>query len=70
MPDDLIRKLACDHDKKSGRIMANEYLEIEGYENGAFVVGDCACVTDPHTGNPYPLTAQHALRQAKVLQKT
>ena len=47
MPDDLMRKLACDHNKRSGRIMANRYLEIDGYENGAFVVGDCACVTDP-----------------------
>jgi NADH:ubiquinone reductase (H+-translocating) len=69
LPDDkLIGSLPCDHDK-SGRIVANKYLEIEGYENSAFVVGDCACVTDPHTGSPYPPTAQHALRQAKVATK-
>jgi NADH:ubiquinone reductase (H+-translocating) len=68
LPDKLIGSLPCDHDK-SGRIVANKYLEINGYENGAFVVGDCACVTDPHTGNPYPPTAQHALRQAKVATK-
>ena len=66
LPDEkLIGNLLCDHDK-SGRIVANKHLEINGYENGAFVVGDCACVTDPHTGSPYPPTAQHALRQAKV----
>ncbi len=68
LPDKLIGNLSCDHDK-SGRIVANKYLEINGYENGAFVVGDCACITDPHTGNPYPPTAQHALRQAKVATK-
>src|SRR5712691_11737767 len=69
LPDaKLIGSLPCDHDK-SGRIVANRYLEINGYENGAFVVGDCACVTDPHTGSPYPPTAQHALRQAKVATK-
>ena len=69
LPDDkLIGNLPCDHDK-SGRIVANKYLEINGYENSAFVVGDCACVTDPHTGSPYPPTAQHALRQAKVATK-
>jgi len=68
LPDKLIGNLSCDHDR-SGRIVANKYLEINGYENGAFVVGDCACITDPHTGNPYPPTAQHALRQAKVATK-
>ena len=68
-PDDkLIGNLPCDHDK-SGRIVANKYLEINGYENGAFVVGDCACITDAHTGSPYPPTAQHALRQARVATK-
>jgi len=68
LPDKLIGSLPCDHDR-SGRIVANKYLEIDGYENSAFVVGDCACVTDPHTGSPYPPTAQHALRQAKVATK-
>jgi NADH dehydrogenase len=69
LPDDkLIGNLPCDHDK-SGRIVANKYLEINGYENDAFVVGDCACITDPHTGSPYPPTVQHALRQAKVATK-
>ena len=68
LPDKLIGNLSCDHDR-SGRIVANKYLEINGYENGAFVVGDCACITDPHTGSPYPPTAQHALRQAKVATK-
>jgi len=67
LPDKLIGDLPSDHDK-SGRIVANKYLEIDGYDS-AYAIGDCACITDPHTGSPYPPTAQHALRQAKVATK-
>lgn len=63
-PDPLIKNLECDHDK-GGRIVANNHLEIMGFKD-AFTVGDCASVNDPRTGNPYPPTAQHALRQARV----
>jgi NADH dehydrogenase len=63
-PNSIIKNLACDHDK-SGRIIANNHLEIMGF-NDAFAIGDCACIQDPRTGNPYPPTAQHALRQARV----
>lgn len=31
-----------------------------------FAIGDCAYITDPNTDIPYPPTAQHAIRQAKV----
>jgi NADH:ubiquinone reductase (H+-translocating) len=64
-PDHLVRKLECDHDK-AGRIIANNHLEILGFKD-AFAIGDCACIKDPRTGNPYPPTAQHALRQARVV---
>src|SRR5215469_10574598 len=63
-PDNLVRKFECDHDK-AGRIIANNHLEIMGFKD-AFALGDCASIKDPRTGNPYPPTAQHALRQAKV----
>ncbi|MGI8419576.1 MAG: NAD(P)/FAD-dependent oxidoreductase, partial [Candidatus Levyibacteriota bacterium] len=63
-PDPLIRTLACDHDK-AGRIIANNHLEMVGCKD-AFAVGDCASIEDPTTGNSYPPTAQHALRQARV----
>ena len=33
------------------------------------MLGDCASITDPHTGKPYPPTAQHAIRQGKVAAK-
>jgi NADH dehydrogenase len=64
-PDYLVRNLQCDHDK-SGRIIANNHLEVLGFKD-AFALGDCASIKDPRTGNPYPPTAQHALRQAKVV---
>jgi NADH:ubiquinone reductase (H+-translocating) len=64
-PDHLVRKLECDHDK-AGRIIANNHLEILGFKD-AFAIGDCASIKDPRTGNPYPPTAQHALRQARVV---
>ena len=67
-PNKLIASLPCDHDNKSGRIISNSYLEVPGY-NGVYVLGDCASITNPKTGKPYPPTAQYAIRQAKVAAK-
>jgi NADH dehydrogenase len=66
-PSKLIADLPCEHDK-GHRVVANNYLEVLGH-NGVYVLGDCACITDPHTGKPYPPTAQHAIRQDKVAAK-
>jgi NADH dehydrogenase len=63
-PNIIIKNLSCEHDK-SGRIITNNRLGIIGHKD-AFAIGDCACIQDPRTGNPYPPTAQHALRQARV----
>jgi NADH:ubiquinone reductase (H+-translocating) len=41
---------------------------MPGY-SGVYVLGDCASITDPHTGKPYPPTAQHAIRHGKVAAK-
>jgi NADH dehydrogenase len=49
--------------------MTNNYLEVSGHVDSAMAVGDCACITDPRTGKPYPPTAQHALRQGKIAAK-
>lgn len=65
-PSKLIVDLDCEHDKHH-RIISNNYLELKGYEDIVYAVGDCASVIDPNTGKPYPPTAQHALRQAKVV---
>lgn len=66
-PSKLIADLPCDHDK-GHRIIANNFLEIPQYP-GVYAIGDCASITDPHTGKPYPPTAQHAIRQGKVAAK-
>ena len=64
-PSPLLSGLSCEHDK-SGRIVTNNFLEVVGHTETIMALGDCACITDPHTGKPYPPTAQHALRQGKI----
>jgi NADH dehydrogenase len=51
-----------------GRLKVNEFMELEGWP-GVWALGDCASVPDPATGKPYPPTAQHAIRQGKVLAR-
>jgi NADH dehydrogenase len=62
----LLMTLPCQLER--GRVKVNEYLEVEGYQN-IWSLGDCAVVPDIHTGKPCPPTAQHALRQGKVLAR-
>lgn len=62
-PAALLEELPCAKDR--GRVTVNQYLEVPGYD-GVWALGDCASVPDPHTGKPYPPTAQHALRQGTV----
>jgi len=56
------------HDSKSGRIIVDKYLEIPEYK-GVYALGDCAFIIDPNTGNPYPPTAQHAIREGTTVAK-
>ena len=42
-------------------------IGVGGY-NGVYALGDCASITDPHTGKSYPPTAQHAIREGKVVE--
>ncbi|HKN00819.1 MAG TPA: NAD(P)/FAD-dependent oxidoreductase [Candidatus Binataceae bacterium] len=51
---------------RNGKIEVNEYLEVPGFE-GVWALGDCALVPNPQTGGFHPPTAQHALRQGRVL---
>jgi NADH dehydrogenase len=60
----LLAHLPCD--KERGRIIVNEWLEVPGHP-GVWALGDCASVPDRTTGQTCPPTAQHALRQGKVL---
>jgi NADH dehydrogenase len=63
--NELIANLQCEH-AKGHRITTNGYLEVKDYESQVYALGDCASVIDPHTGKPYPPTAQHAIRQSDV----
>lgn len=62
-PNPLLVNLPCKKDK--GKIIANAFMEVPDWP-GVWAVGDCAQIPDPQ-GKPYPPTAQHALRQGKVL---
>jgi NADH:ubiquinone reductase (H+-translocating) len=64
-PSKVIIGLNCEHDK-SGKIITNENLKVNGYKS-IFALGDCAFIVDPNSGKPYPPTAQHALREAKIV---
>lgn len=63
-PCALLETLPCTKDH--GRIVVNKFLEVDGFP-GVWALGDCALVSDPFTGKPYPPTAQHALRQGEVV---
>ena len=53
----------------SGRIVCDEYMRVQGYDN-IWAIGDIAAVPDPaRPGEPCPPTAQHAIRQGKLLGK-
>ena len=62
-PNPLLDRLNCR--KERGRLITNEFLEVNGYSN-VWALGDCAAVPDAATGKRCPPTAQHALRQGKV----
>ena len=50
-----------------GRIVCDETLRVKGYEN-VWSLGDVAAVPDPaNPGYPCPPTAQHAIRQGKLM---
>jgi Rieske Fe-S protein len=64
-PEPIVAGLQCAHDQR-GRILTNEYLEVPDYEN-VWAIGDCAAVPDVRSGRTYPPTAQHAIRQGKLV---
>jgi NADH dehydrogenase len=60
----LLEHLLCE--KHRGRLVVDETLAVKGWP-GVWALGDCALIADPRTGNYFPPTAQHALREGKVL---
>jgi NADH:ubiquinone reductase (H+-translocating) len=52
---------------EGGRIEADRYCQVAGHPN-VWAIGDAAAVPDPaHPERPSPPTAQHSVRQAKVV---
>jgi NADH dehydrogenase len=65
-PNPLIQTLPCRKDH--GKLVANEFLQVPDWP-GVWALGDAAVVPDRRTGKPYPPTAQHAIRQGKILAR-
>jgi NADH:ubiquinone reductase (H+-translocating) len=53
---------------QKGRIVVDFTLEVPGHP-GIWAAGDCAAILDPISKLPYPPTAQHALREGKLIGK-
>lgn len=62
-PVDTIKNSVFRTDR--GRVAVNEYLEAPDFP-GTYVIGDCSLAINPHTGKPYPPTAQIAEGHAKT----
>ena len=60
----LLSTLPCELNAR-GAIRVDQFLRVEGLAN-VWALGDCADVKDPQ-GDPYPQTAQHALKQGKLV---
>ncbi|HSC29583.1 MAG TPA: NAD(P)/FAD-dependent oxidoreductase [Vicinamibacterales bacterium] len=65
-PHPLVGSLPCRRDR--GKICVNEFLEVEGWP-GVWALGDCALVPNRKGGGFHPPTAQHALREGKVVAR-
>ena len=63
-PQPSLRHLALPLDER-GRVKVDERLRVEGMD-GVWAMGDCAAVPDP-SGGIAPPTAQHGIRQARVV---
>jgi NADH dehydrogenase len=51
-----------------GRIVVDSTLEVPQFP-GVWAVGDCAATIDPASNQPYPPTAQHAVREGRRAAK-
>lgn len=65
-PNPILETLPCSLDR--GRVTVNEFMEVPGWP-GVWALGDCALIPDRTTGKACPPTAQHALREGKVVAR-
>jgi NADH:ubiquinone reductase (H+-translocating) len=63
-PSPILKKLPLELARD--RVVVDSTLEVPGHP-GIWAAGDCAAVADPESKVPYPPTAQHALREGKVI---
>jgi NADH dehydrogenase len=65
VPSPLISSLPCE--KEQGRLLVDQFLGVPEWPN-VWAVGDCAFVPDiRNPGKSHPPTAQHAIREGKVV---
>jgi NADH dehydrogenase len=65
VPSPLISSLPCA--KERGRVVVNQFLRVPDWPD-VWAVGDCAFVPDiRNPGKSHPPTAQHAIREGKVV---
>ncbi len=65
--DPVISKLDTEHSPR-GNVVVDRFLKLKNHPK-VFALGDCASITDEKTGKPYPPTAQHAVREAKIVSE-
>jgi NADH dehydrogenase len=61
----VISELKCEHGT-NGRIIVDKMLRMKNKEN-VFVLGDCALIKDKTLDGFYPSTAQHAIKEGKLI---
>lgn len=65
-PHPVVARFGLPLDER-GRIVSDDHLQVPGFDN-VWAIGDCAAVPDPaRKGMPCPPTAQHAIRQGRVV---
>jgi NADH dehydrogenase len=65
-PHPLLGALPCETDH--GRIVVDAMLRVPA-QSGVWALGDCARIQDRRTGQPFPPTAQHAIREARTVAR-
>lgn len=66
IPSPHVSSLPLEKDKK-GRVLTEPTMRAKGH-NDIWALGDCASIPDPN-GHPYPMLAQHAIREGPQLAK-
>lgn len=64
-PHPVVAALQAPTDER-GWIRPDATFAVPGLDN-VWALGDCASIPDPHTGEPVPATAQHAVREGSHL---